>query len=67
MLKKFLQNCKNPNGKFGYIVLKAMNSGHATVTNWALGLVDWKDGDSILDVGCGGGANIAKLLKKYPA
>ena len=66
MLRNFLKNCKNPNGWFGYIVLKGMNCGHAPVTNWAFELVNWKDGDSVLDVGCGGGANIARLLKKYP-
>lgn len=66
MLKKFLENCKEPKGRFGYFVLKGMNSGHTPVANWAFGMVRWEDGDSILDVGCGGGANIARLLKKYP-
>ncbi|HIS49132.1 MAG TPA: class I SAM-dependent methyltransferase [Candidatus Gallacutalibacter pullistercoris] len=66
MLKKFLQNCKKPEGLFGRMVLKGMNCGHGPVADWAFGLVQWKDGDPILDVGCGGGANIAKLLKKYP-
>lgn len=66
MLRKFLKNCKKPEGYFGHIVLKGMNCGHTPVANWAFDMLQWENGDSILDIGCGGGANIARLLKKYP-
>ena len=35
MIKKFLNNCKKPEGKFGKWVVSAMNKGHAPLCLWA--------------------------------
>lgn len=40
-----------------------MNFGHAKLSEWGLSLLTMREGAHILDVGCGGGANIAKMLK----
>lgn len=66
MLKKFLQNCKNPEGKFGRLVVGAMNVGHASFSKWAMSCFAFRDGEKILDVGCGGGGNMARILKRFP-
>lgn len=45
MLKKFLSNCKKPQGKFGKMVAKAMNKGHARLWNWANEIITIEDGE----------------------
>jgi len=41
-----------------------MNYTHAPLTNWGLKLVQVKDGWTMLDVGCGGGFTIRRLLNR---
>ena len=65
ILKKIFGNTRKPEGFFGKMMVNGMNGGsHAAMAEW--GLSDFTiDGDSqALDVGCGGGANIARLLKR---
>ena len=45
-------------------MLSFMNYTHAPLTNWGLKLVDVQDGWIMLDVGCGGGFTIRRLLKR---
>ena len=66
MLKRFLENCKRPEGRFGKMVVGAMNNGHAPVSKWALGVFPVTDGEQVLDVGCGGGGNLARILQSCP-
>ena len=48
----------------GRAMLKFMNLCHAPLTNWGLSLVGIQDGWTILDIGCGGGATLQRLLKR---
>jgi ubiquinone/menaquinone biosynthesis C-methylase UbiE len=48
----------------GRAMLKFMNLCHAPLTNWGLKLVDVQDGWTMLDIGCGGGATLLRLLKR---
>ena len=66
MLKKFLKNCKKPTGKFGKMIVSAMNKGHAPLALWAFEVCPLKDGESVLDVGCGGGGNLVRILERCP-
>ena len=66
MLKKFLKNCKKPEGKFGKWVVSAMNKGHAPLCLWAFEVCPLSDGESVLDVGCGGGGNLVRILERCP-
>ena len=66
MIKKFLNNCKKPEGKFGKWVVSAMNKGHAPLALWAFEVCPLKDGESVLDVGCGGGGNLVRILERWP-
>ena len=63
ILKKFFTNCACPKGKMGRIMLSMMNFSHAPLTNWGLNFINFKDGWTMLDIGCGGGATIKRLLK----
>jgi len=45
-------------------MLKFMNLCHAPLTNWGLKVVDIQNGWTILDIGCGGGATLQRLLKR---
>ena len=64
LLKKFFTNCAHPKGRMGRAMLKFMNLTHAPLTNWGLGLIGFQDGWTMLDVGCGGGKTIQRLLKR---
>ncbi len=57
-------NCAHPKGRMGRAMLKFMNLCHAPLTNWGLNLVDIQDGWTMLDIGCGGGATLKRLLKR---
>ena len=54
LLKSLFTNCAHPQGRMGRAMLKFMNLCHAPLTNWGLGLVDFRDGMTMLDIGCGG-------------
>ena len=64
IFKSFFTNCAHPQGWRGRIILRMMNFGHAPLTNWGLSQLDIHDGYTMLDVGCGGGATLKRLLKR---
>ncbi|PKK38800.1 putative methyltransferase [Clostridiaceae bacterium JG1575] len=66
MLNRFLQNTRKPKGFLGRFMLRGMNKGHAALSQWAVSYLPLKKEARILDVGCGGGANVAALLTKVP-
>lgn len=64
LLKTFFTNCAHPQGRMGRAMLNFMNLCHAPLTNWGLSLVDIQKGWTMLDIGCGGGATLKRLLKR---
>ena len=64
LLKSLFTNCANPQGRMGRAMLKFMNLCHAPLTNWGLSHIDFEDGWTMLDIGCGGGATLRRLLKR---
>lgn len=64
LVKSFFSQCARPEGFLGRIMLRFMNFGHAPLTNWGLSLVEIHDGWTMLDIGCGGGATLKRLLKR---
>ena len=67
LLSKIFSNTRKPEGFFGKIMVNGMNGGgHEAMANWALSSVQIKEDSHILDIGCGGGANIARLLQRVP-
>ena len=64
LLKSFFSQCARPTGSLGRVMLSFMNYTHGPLTNWGLGLLNVQDGWTMLDVGCGGGFTIRRLLKR---
>lgn len=64
LLTKLFTNCACPQGRMGRAMLKLMNCSHAPLTNWGLSHVAFQDGWTMLDIGCGGGATLQRLLKR---
>ena len=63
LLNRILQNTACPTGFWGRIILRGMNRFHAPLSEWAMGMVEWEPAWTVLDIGCGGGANVTRLLK----
>lgn len=59
---EFKDQFYKPEGESGYKVLKKMNDSHKNLTDWALKFLPINNKDIILDVGCGGGGLIKRLL-----
>ena len=64
LVRSFFSQCARPEGFLGRVMLRFMNFGHAPLTNWGLSLVEIHDGSTMLDIGCGGGATLKRLLKR---
>ena len=60
----FFENTRKPHGFGGKLMAKMMNSGHARVSQWGFSNISAEPDAKVLDVGCGGGANIAIWLDK---
>ena len=62
MIKKLFDNCRKPKGKFGTLMVKTMNIGHKPISVWGMSHMGLKTADHVLDIGCGGGGNIQRML-----
>lgn len=62
LLGRLFSNCAHPHGAMGRIMLSMMNRWHGPLTNWGLGHIPFRDGWTILDIGCGGGQTLRRLL-----
>ena len=62
----FFENTRQPRGFGGKIMVAMMNSGHGAMADWGFGHITIPENAVVLDAGCGGGANIKKLLAKCP-
>ncbi len=61
------QNAARPEGFAGRRMVHRMNSGaHAALSEWGLGQLSIPDAADVLEIGCGGGANVARLLAAAP-
>ena len=54
----FFENTRKPEGLGGKLMLSMMNVGHRALADWGLQIAEIAKDASILDCGCGGGANI---------
>jgi ubiquinone/menaquinone biosynthesis C-methylase UbiE len=66
MLEQLWQNFRKPRGLGGRFLLSSMNWGHGPLSRWGLKYLAIRPGDHVLDIGCGGGKNVARMLKRAP-
>ena len=57
---------RKPSGPLGRHLVRAFNLGHATMTDWGLQQVMVPKNALILDVGCGGGRTVRRLVALAP-
>ena len=62
----FFQNTCQPEGIGGKIMVNMMNAGHSSMAEWGFTHIEIRNDYRCLDIGCGGGANVKKLLVKTP-
>ena len=53
-------------GLGGKLMVAMMNVGHSLVARWGLQFLEFASDAKVLDCGCGGRANMKRLLKKCP-
>lgn len=61
---ELFENTRKPQGFGGKLMTKMMNSGHSRLSQWGFSNISVNPDAEVLDVGCGGGANIAVWLSK---
>ena len=64
--KLFFSNTRKPKGFLGKIMINRMNEGHAKLSDWGLSHLKAVNPSQVADFGCGGGINVAKLIKLFP-
>ena len=62
----FFENTRKPVDLGGKLMVAMMNLGHSPMARWGLQFQRLAPNAKVLDCGCGGGANIKRLLKKCP-
>ena len=62
----FFENTRKPVGLGGKLMVAMMNLGHSPVARWGLQFLNAAPDAKVLDCGCGGGANMKRLLKNCP-
>lgn len=63
---RLLQHTRFPNGFWGRFMLRGMNRGHAPLHRWGLSFLPWQPAWQVLDIGCGGGSVLARILDRCP-
>ena len=65
-INSLLQHTRRPDGFLGRMMLRGMNNGHAPLTRWGAAHIEWQPQWCVLDIGCGGGATLLRLLERCP-
>ena len=63
IIDKILNQFANPEGFLGKLVLKTMFISHKRIMNWALSYLKLDKEMKVLDIGCGDGKTIKRLLE----
>ena len=57
-------NPRRPEGDAGLEMLARMNESHARLVDWGLAQLELRAGDTVLDIGCGGGNTLARMAER---
>ena len=64
VISRIFANTRRPEGWIGRVMVAGMNGGsHAKLAVWGLFHAPFQGDETVLDCGCGGGANISRMLK----
>lgn len=66
LLHRVLQNCAKPEGRIGKWMVRMMNASHGPVSKWGLSHLKLAPDAEVIDLGCGGGSNVATMLDACP-
>ena len=66
LYQKIVGNAGKPEGVLGQIMVAGMNSCHEKLADWGCRFLGEEIPDRVLDIGCGGGANVMRFLNRYP-
>ena len=55
---------RRPDGEAGRAMLARMNESHAYLVDWGLACIELHAGDTVLDIGCGGGNTLARIAER---
>ena len=67
LLSTIFSNTRKPHGFWGKMMVAGMNGGsHAKMASWGLDLGNVPAEGEIIDIGCGGGANLSRLMDRSP-
>jgi len=66
ILDNIMKHIRRPQGFMGRLFVRGMNRTHHERTNWGLQHVKVGEDFTILDIGCGGGRTISKLVLMAP-
>ncbi|MBS7577342.1 MULTISPECIES: class I SAM-dependent methyltransferase [unclassified Enterococcus] len=64
IMQYLIEQCKNPSGFIGNSMLDIWNRTFMTMARWGLNNTSLNRSDTILEIGCGGGAFIHYLIKE---
>ena len=59
-------NFSNPQGLVGRMMLTGMNMGHTPMAKWGFAQFELPKTAIVVDIGCGGGYNVKRLLELCP-
>jgi ubiquinone/menaquinone biosynthesis C-methylase UbiE len=65
IIDELVEQCKEPKGLLGIIMIRIMNTMDVGLNKWALSQINCTD-TKILDIGCGGRKTVYMLSKMYP-
>ena len=63
LIEVFGAQCRKPSGLLGWLMGPLMNWRHRPLSRWTIELMDIQPGNSVLDIGCGGGMAIKEIAK----
>lgn len=66
IIHKLFNNLKKPKGFWGRVILREMNKRHTLLSEWGMSHIVWNKEWNVLDIGCGGGANLTQLMHRCP-
>ena len=65
-MNKEMLNYRFPAGKAGKKLVREMNRDHADLSDWVFSLMKTEPQMTVLDLGCGGGENLRRLITLCP-